>query len=190
MAQRILGLKTFQLGARSGSKDSHDRESARSVPHRPLGQDRQVADNGVGRIEQRNAAIALDTPPFKTGVGGEELADTFGMISGLAVQDCFARSPVEGDFEVFLEASASPDGTRPKPRTISEELRNEGVLAFECGCEVSDERVEKPIAGFRLHPFDDLAQRRVVGRGLGSELLRTHQREVSLDSPGLVTHRF
>ena len=44
-----------------------------------------------------------------------------------------------------------------------------------------DERVEETIAGFRFHALDDLAQRRVVGRGLGRELLRTHQREVRLD---------
>jgi len=53
-----------------------------------------VADYCSGRIDQRNAAIALDAPPFKPGVGGEELADPFRMMRGIAVQDCFARSTV------------------------------------------------------------------------------------------------
>ena len=66
-----------------------------------------MADDRSGRIKQRNAAIALNAPLFKTGVSGEELADPIGMMRVLAVQDCFAWSTVERGFEVFLETSAS-----------------------------------------------------------------------------------
>src|SRR5208282_3639925 len=104
-AKCILGPQAFQLGPRSRGEDSHDRKSARSVPHRPLGQDRQVADDGSRRTEQGNAAIALHTPMPKGGVTREELADLFGMMRDLAVQNCFARSTIEGRLEVFHETS-------------------------------------------------------------------------------------
>ena len=84
---------------------------------------------------------------------------------GLAVQNCFARRTIEGDLEVIHEASASPHGTRPKPQTIYQQFGDKRVLAAECGCEVFDERVEESIARFRFDALDDLAQRRVVGRG-------------------------
>ena len=186
-AQCILDAQAFQFGESSGGKDSHDRKSARSVQHRPLGQDRKVADDHSGRIKQGNAAIALNAPPFETGVGGEELADPFGMIRGLAVQDCFAGSTIERGFEVFHETSAAPERARAKPRTIPQELGDKRVLASECRREVFDERVEETISHFRFDALDDLAQRRVVGRGLDRELFRTHRREVRLDRQGLLT---
>ena len=82
-----------------------------------------MADDGSGRIEQRNAAIALNAPSSKTGVSGEELADPFRMMRGLAVQDCVAWSASEGGFEVLQKVSASPHGARPKARTISRDSR-------------------------------------------------------------------
>ena len=106
------------------------------------------------------------------------------MMRGLAVQHSFARSTVERGFEVFQESSASPHSKRPKPQTIYEQFGDKRVLAAECGCEVFDERVEETIARFRFHALDDLAQRRVIGRGIGRGLLRTHQRELRLDGQG------
>src|SRR5260370_40742314 len=177
MAQRILGAQTLQFGARSRRKYSHDRESARPIPHWLLGQDSEVADDGSAGIKQGNAAVALDAPLLKSAVSGEELTDPLGMMRGLAVQNCLARSTIEGNLEVIHETSTSPHRARPEPQTIYHEFGDKGVLAAECGCEVFDERVEGTIARFRFHALDDLAQCRVVGRGLGSELLRTHQRE-------------
>jgi len=40
-----------------------------------------VADDGSGGIKQGNSTIALDTPLLEAGVGGEELADPFGIES-------------------------------------------------------------------------------------------------------------
>src|ERR1700722_1357671 len=185
MAQPILGAQTLQFGARSRRKYSHDRESARSIPHWLLGQYREVADDGPARIKKGNATVALDAPLLKSGVSGEELTDPFGMMRGLAVQNCFARSTIEGNLEVVHEASTSPYGTRPKPQTIYEEFGDKRVLAAECGCEVFDERVEETIARFRFHALDDLAQRRVIGEGIGRGFLRTHQRGLRLDVQGV-----
>ena len=84
------------------------------------------------------------------------------MMRKLAIQDSFARSTFERDLEVVQETSASPNGTRPKPRTISQEFRGKGVLAFECQRQVLDERVEETIARFRFNSRDDLSQRRVL----------------------------
>jgi len=147
-----------------------------------------VADDGSARIKQGNAAVALDAPLLKSGVSGEELTDPLGMMRGLAVQNCLARSTIEGNLEVIHETSTSPHCASPEPQTIYHEFGDKGVLAAECGCEVFDERVEETIARFRFHALDDLAQRRVIGGGVGRGLLRTHQREVRFDSPGLVTH--
>src|SRR5277367_1456042 len=114
MTQRVLGAQSFQFGPRPGGKDSHDCKPARSVPHRPLRQDREVTDNGSGSIKQGNPAIALDTPFLKDVVSREALSDLLGMMRGLAVQNCFAWSTGEGKVEVFHETSASPYGARPK----------------------------------------------------------------------------
>ena len=111
-----------------------------------------MADDASGRINQRNAAIALDTPLLEAEVGGEKLADPFGMMRGVAVQDCRARSTIERRLEVFHKISASPHGTRPKAQAIFQQFGNERVLATECGREVFDERVEETLARFRLCP--------------------------------------
>jgi len=110
-----------------------------------------MADDGSGGIKQGNAAIALDTPLLEAGVGGEELADLFGMMRDLTVENCFARSTIERRLEVFHETSASPHGTRPKARTVCRQFGNERVLATECGREVFDERVEETLARFRFY---------------------------------------
>src|SRR5689334_21079181 len=85
----------------------------------------------------------------------------------LASQYCFARCTLERGLEVLDECSASPNGTRSKARTIFQNLRRKGVLAFECRCQVLDERIKETIARFRFNPCDDLSQRRVVRRGFG-----------------------
>src|SRR5215469_6355491 len=179
-------MHSLQFRACSGRKDSHDRKPAGAVPHWPLRQNRQMTNDRSRPIKQGNAEIALDPPLVKAGVVGKELADLFRMIRELAVQDCFAGSTCERELEVVHETSASPNGSRPKPRTISQKFGGEGVLAMECQREVLDERIEEAIARFRFNPRDDLSQRRVVRRGFGRGFLRTHQRENSAPF-GLIT---
>src|SRR5215469_4601016 len=111
------------------------------------------------RIKQGNAAIALNPPLVKAGVVGKDLADLFRMIRELAVQDCFAGSTCERKLEVVHETPASPNGSRPKPRTISQKFGGEGVLAIECQREMHHERIKETIARFRFNSLDDLSQR-------------------------------
>ena len=69
--------------------------------------------------EQARERRKVLTPHSFRRYGRKELANLFGMMRELAVQDSFARSTFERDLKVVNKLPPSPNGTRPKPRTIS-----------------------------------------------------------------------
>ena len=174
---RILGPQAFQIRRGSGEQRfswSQAREGRPALAARtgsPNGQ-RPFLTNQAR--ERRNSS----RPPhcLRPVSSGKSWQDLFGMIRGLAVQDCFARSTVERDLEVVHETSASPNRTRPKPRTSPKSSETNAYWHSSADARCLDERIEETIARFRFDSRDDLAQGRVVGRGLDRELLRTHRK--------------
>ena len=161
-AQRRLGVEPLDLRAGARGEDAHDAEATRAVPHGPVVEDGEMADDDTPGIEERHPAVAVHAPLDQATVGREELLQALRMMGHLAVQDRLARGPGDRELEVGEERAASPERAGPKAQAVRRQLGDEGVLHAERGRQVLHERGEEPLARLGFDPLDDRPERHVV----------------------------
>jgi len=162
LTQRALRAQAADLGAGPRCEDAHDREPARTVPHRLVVADREMAHDRARGIDQRHPAVAVDAPVDEGAVRREELLQPLREVRHLSVQHALAGGAGQRDVDVGQEGAAAPERPRPEALAVVRQLRDEGVLRPQGGGEVLHERGEELVARLGFDAFDDRPECRVL----------------------------
>ncbi len=157
LQQPFLELQPFKLGRRTGGEDAEGEQFAWLGGHRPLVEDRQVAEVPSLGVAERHAQVALDAPVNQRPVVGELLAHTGWVVAQVAAYHFLAGGADHVPLDVVGDPVQEPErqGTDPCP---AGELGHEGVARSDSRRQMADEGLKELLSGIAHGPLDEGAQ--------------------------------
>jgi hypothetical protein len=157
LPQPLLVLQPFEFGRCTGGEDAKDKQLAWLGRHRPLIENRQVAEMPSLRVNERHAQVALDAPAHAQLVSREPLAHTSRVVTKVAAHHVLARRAGHVPLNVVGDSVLGPERQGARPRAAGKH-GHEGVVPTDGRGQMLDEGLKEFLPAVARGPLDDGVQ--------------------------------